>query len=144
MSKAIYPSKYTDRKVTDAQYLCDEIIERIARKEKKTLPYKYWNLPEWNKIYRRQIGEANKLLKQASCVAIMNFLRSKNGKYIFSLGLKKQIIDGVKNLSVVVVNKDEVPAEIQGLKEDFIIIDEHISIEENESVEPKANLWEKL
>src|SRR6185503_11058667 len=96
MSKAIYPSKYTDRKVTDAQYLTDEIVEKIARKEGKALPYKYWNTPEWSKVFRRQIGEANKLLKEVDCVAIMAFLRSPKGKHIISLGLKKQILDGAR------------------------------------------------
>lgn len=108
MSKAIYPSKYTDKKVTDAQYLCDEVCERIAKKEGKTLPYKYWSAPAWNKVYRRQIAEAAKLLRESDCVSIMEFLRSKEGRKIYSLGLKKAILEGVKkNNKSTVVNCEQ-------------------------------------
>lgn len=142
MSKAIYPSKYTDRKVTDAQYLADEIMERIAKKEKKVLTYRYWNDPQWKKIFLRQLAEANTLLKEVDCVAIMAFLRSVKGRNIYSLGLKKQIIAGAHECMEKYINKI-VGSPIYDINDEFIsdITDEDIIIESSET---KVNMWEKL
>lgn len=136
MSKKIYPSKYTDSKVTDSQYICDEIMERIAKKDSKTLPYKYWNAPQWNKVFRRQIAAANALLSEAECLTIMNFLRSSKGKNIYSLGLKKPILEGCKKIQgvdVAFIHMDEIDPFIDDTIEEEII-----------TSEPKVSLWEKL
>ena len=139
MSKAIYPSKYTDRKVTDAQYLTDEICERIARKEGKVLPYKYWNLSEWNNIYRRQIAAANKLLKDTDCLYIMSYLRSKRGQQIYSLGLRKEILAGANQFVVAhAVSNPHLSYEDNLLPD---LIEEEI---EQSSGESKTSMWEKL
>ena len=135
--KAVYPSKYTERKVGPSQYLADVVMERIASKEKKSLPYKYWNNSEWKKQYLHQVTAAGKLLREHDCLSIMEFLRSPKGRNILSLGLRKQILDGVRALQKQ-KNISQALYEI----EDGLIIDD---IEEDaKSDEPKASLWEKL
>lgn len=142
MSKQIYPSKYTDRKVTDSQYLTDEIMERIAKKEKKVLTYRYWNDPAWKKIFLRQLAEANALLKEVDCVAIMTFLRSVKGRNIYSLGLKTQILAGAREYMKKYIN-ETVGSPIYDVNDEFVkeIPDEEIVIESSKT---KSNLWEKL
>ena len=98
----MYKSEYTDQPITAAQFLSEFICQRIAQKEGKVLKYKFWNEPSWNKIFRRQIVAANTLLKEAECLQIMSFLRSKKGQKIYSLGLKKPILDGCKSFTIPV------------------------------------------
>lgn len=145
MSKKIYPSKYTDKKVTDAQYLTDFIMERIARQDDEILPYKYWNLPKWNKIFLRQLGEASKLLATLDCKAVIEFLNSRNGKKIYSLGMKKPIIDGAQQymqIKVDVICKNIELMEKYG--EEYLLYDDEVSDSDEISSKPKASLWEKL
>lgn len=140
--KKIYPSKYTNEKVTAHNFLCEEIMERIAKKAGKTLPYKYWYSNEWAKIYKRQVTAAGQLLQEADCLSIMNFLRSKDGQKITSLGLKKQILEGCSKYTNTVIDCE--PAEY--IEIDHTIFDgiEDISEDETLPSEAKPSLWEKL
>lgn len=73
---------------TSAQYLAEIICQRCADKDKVgTLPYKFWNLPKWKKLYVRQVGLANKLIK-AHGDDFIRFIKSKSGSKIISLGMK--------------------------------------------------------
>ena len=102
MQSREYLSKYTeDGKCTEAQYLVDISIERIARREKEVLPKRYWTLDKWKKHFRRQIVAANALLKEFTCKEIVDALNTYRGKNIYSLGLKKpigEIIASNKNI----------------------------------------------
>jgi hypothetical protein len=81
-----YPSKYSNGKdVTAAQYITEMICERLAKKEKKDLHYRFWLSKEWEKQYKGQIGQANKLLKKYDAKDIINALLSKAGSKIYSL-----------------------------------------------------------
>lgn len=134
---AVYISKYTERKVTAPQYLADFIMERIAAKEKTVLTYKYWNDERWKATYLAQLAHANALLKEASIVSILDFLRNHyRGKQIFSLGLKKNILQGCKEgpkHSNGIIVHDDVMEDLSSLEVDD---------EENNS--NKRSLWEKL
>jgi hypothetical protein len=145
-NKQIYPSNYTERKVTASQYLTDFIMERIAKKDKKVLTYKYWNDPAWKKIFLRQLGEATKLLKEANCVAIMAFLRSVKGRNIYSLGLKAQILAGAKEFIVVVakVANAGTPNLNSDVFSEDIIIEAAIESGTPEHKNPSISLWERL
>ena len=62
-----YKSPSTGDFCTPAQYIAEIICQRCAKHEKVgTLPYKFWNLPKWKKIYIRQVSLANKLIKEYS------------------------------------------------------------------------------
>ena len=81
-----YPSKYSPGQfVTAAQYITELICEKKASSQKKDLPNKFWNLPEWNKFYRQQILAANSLLRLYKAKAIVAALKSKESWNIYSL-----------------------------------------------------------
>lgn len=83
-----YRSPSTGDYCTGAQYLAEIICQRCADKDKVgTLPYKFWNLPKWNKLYIRQVGLANKLVKKYGD-GFITFVKSKKGNKILSLGMK--------------------------------------------------------
>jgi hypothetical protein len=81
-----YPSKYSNGKeVTAAQFITEIICERIAKKNKKDLHYKFWVSKEWEKQYRGQIASAHKLLKKYDAKDIIDALKSSDGVKIYSL-----------------------------------------------------------
>jgi hypothetical protein len=81
-----YPSKYSNGKeVTAAQYIVEMICERIAKKNKKDLHYRFWISPEWEKEYKGQIAAAHKLLKKYDFNTIVHALKSTEGSKIYSL-----------------------------------------------------------
>lgn len=81
-----YLSKYSNGKtVSAAQYITELICERIAKKEKKDLHFRFWLSDQWSKQYRNQIGSANKLLKEYEPQFIIRALQSSKGLKIYSL-----------------------------------------------------------
>jgi hypothetical protein len=81
-----YPSKYSNGKeVSAAQYISELICERLAKKNKKDLHYRFWLSDEWQKEYKGQIAAANKLLSKYTCSRIVRALLTKNGLKIYSL-----------------------------------------------------------
>ncbi len=136
-----YHSQFgADSTITAAQYLTEYICQRIAKKEKKTLTVKFWNKPEWSKIFRAQITHANRLLKQYTCMEILTALKSFRGLSIYSLGYKKPIE------TLILASR-----QTQGIKANVVIDEcenifdiENVNVEELKPVEKKTNLWEKL
>lgn len=90
-----YRSPSTGDLCTSAQYIAEIICQRCATHEKAgTLPYKFWNLPKWKKIYIRQVSLANKLIKEYGEEPVIKFVTSSSGKNTISLGarnVKKEI-----------------------------------------------------
>jgi hypothetical protein len=81
-----YPSKYSNGKdVSAAQYIAEMICERLAKRNKKDLHYRFWLSEEWEKEYKGQIAAANKLLKTYSFTEIVHALNSSYGLKIYSL-----------------------------------------------------------
>jgi len=83
-----YQSKYCDGFITAAQYITERICERIAFKDKKTLPRYFWKDKEWFKKFRLQIKFANQLLAEYPADCIIKALRSPKASKIYSLGAK--------------------------------------------------------
>lgn len=146
IKKNEFTSKYTDKKVSAAAFLCDFIMEKIAAKQGKTLPWKYWATPEWGKAFKRQLVAANKLLEEVNLIHVMAFLRSKAAYKILSLGLYKQIVEGSKKF--VVVYKDE--KDLEGEEGGFVIEDDSfVALCEDSTIEVKfvtgmISQWEIL
>lgn len=141
-----YKSKYlansdNEYNITAAQFLTEFICERIAAKTKRALPAKFWNHPNWNKDFRRQIGAANKLLAEHDIRDILAALRHQKGKWITSLGAKKQIAEVIK-LTQKDLYTNTVMEQVRG---EMAIYDfcEEIPIE-CVTTEKKKSLWEKL
>jgi len=84
--KKRYPSKYSNGKtVTAAQYITELICEKMAKKDKKDLHYRFWVSPEWEKYYRNQIASAHALLKKYTDTAIIRALNNPKSERIYSL-----------------------------------------------------------
>jgi hypothetical protein len=101
-----YKSPSTGDFCTPAQYVAEVICQRQAKHEKAgTLPYKFWNKGKWKSIYIRQIGLANKLIKEFGEDAMMKFINSREGIKTISLGARN-----VKNsLQRIRIELDNVP-----------------------------------
>lgn len=81
-----YPSKYSNGKtVSAAQYITELICEKMAKKDKKDLHYRFWVTPEWEKYYRNQIASAHALLKKYSDTAVVRALNNPKTERIYSL-----------------------------------------------------------
>lgn len=94
-----YKSPSTGDFCTSAQYVAEIICQKQATHEKVgTLPYKFWNLPKWKKIYIRQVSLANKLIKEYGEEPVIKFVKSKNGSKTISLGARnvKKDIEKIK------------------------------------------------
>src|SRR3972149_4018284 len=86
--KTIYNSNYTNKKVTAANYLIEILFEKIAKREKKELPQKFWNHSDWSKQYKIQIIHANTLLKEFPISVIIAALNDQQCWKITSLGAR--------------------------------------------------------
>lgn len=129
-----YPSKYSNGKeVTAAQFITEMICERIAKKEKKDLHYRFWISKEWEKQYKGQIGSAHKLLNKYEAKDIIDALLSKNGLKIYSLRaphLSNIIDDTIKNRPI------PKPIQKKNIERNFL--------EEGKSKTSKKNILDKL
>ncbi len=81
-------SRYTDKLVSDGQYLAEVMCERMAKKEGKDLYKHFWSDEKWIRPFKLQLRFANQLLKIYSFKAIINALNTFQGKKIWSLSAK--------------------------------------------------------
>ena len=147
-----YTSKYgATRKISASQYLAEFICERQAKREKTTLPLKFWNHPDWSKQFLAQITHANALLKEHSCLDIINALKSKRGESIYSLGNKKPIEALLKKVEFkAILAKKNVPNRNGNIFTDdteIFVSDKDIVLVHTKQeiiITTKKNLWEKL
>jgi hypothetical protein len=96
-----YKSPSTGDFCTPAQYIAEIVCQKQAKHEKLgTLPYKFWNLPKWKKIYIRQVSLANNLIKEYGEEPVIKFIKSSAGSKTISLGARnvKQEIQKIKNV----------------------------------------------
>ena len=142
-----YKSRYgANSDITAAQYLVEFIMERIAKKEKTTLPYKFWNLPKWNKQFRMQIKYANELFSEFSEEEVFKALNTKQGKRIFSLGAKKTMIIPLieeARRSKDLANNAGKSGTGDKITTDWVIEDLIVDLN-TEQVSENKSLWDKL
>lgn len=86
--KSRFKSKYTDGYVAGPQYLVELIAEKIAAKQKTSLPYQFWKVPPWDRVFKTQLSHANKLLKEYDVYLIIKALADRRSYRIESLGAK--------------------------------------------------------
>lgn len=83
--KSRYPSVYSPGQyVTLAQYLCEKVCERAAKKEYKELPLQFWRIKKWSQFYVFQSKLVNKLLKTYKPEAVLHAFNDKRCKSIYS------------------------------------------------------------
>jgi hypothetical protein len=81
-SKKKYPSRYSNGKeIAAAQYLAEMMCERMAQKNRKELPQRFWNQPEWKKSYRSQLLAAQGLLKIYDESVVIRAVKNLKGIY---------------------------------------------------------------
>lgn len=86
MTNKKYPSKYSNGKdVSAAQYITELICEKMAKRNKKDLHYRFWLSKEWERYYRNQIASAHKLLSKYPDTAIVRALNNPKTEKIYSL-----------------------------------------------------------
>lgn len=76
-----YESKYGGGYVSPAQYIAEMVCERIAKKNKKDLPIKFWSTAAWKRSFLTNVLAANSLLKLYQPKAIIAALRKAYNVY---------------------------------------------------------------
>lgn len=74
-----------------AQLITEIVINNLAKKQKKVLPEKFWNSPDWKKTYKQEIILANSLLKVYPEQAVINAVSRSDTNWMTSLRIKKWI-----------------------------------------------------
>ncbi len=76
--KSNFPSRYSTGFISPQQFVVECLCELIAKQDRKKLPYKFWDLPEWNKIYRQHITVCNRLRRTYPIEVILETLKDKS------------------------------------------------------------------
>lgn len=74
-----------------AQLITEIVITNLAKKQKKVLPEKFWNSPDWKKTYKQEIILANSLLKVYPEQAVINAVSRSDTNWMTSLRIKKWV-----------------------------------------------------
>jgi len=81
-----YPSIYSPNGWVRAdQYIIELICEKKAKLDKKDLPVKFWNDPDWAKFFKSQLRKCKSLLEFFKAEAIIKALQDKRTWNIYSL-----------------------------------------------------------
>ncbi len=113
-----FQSRYGGGYITAAQWLVELVCERLARKNKTTLPHLFWGRVEWRKTFLLQVQKASALLKKYSLPAITAALKTPDGQRAYSLGaawveeiiMAEQVKLGRKKEPVVQVDDRPLPS----------------------------------
>ncbi len=119
------------------------IMTRNAKKNKESLPHKFWNIPKFGKQFRMQIKFANELLAEYSEAEVFEALRSKKGQRIYSLGAKKTMIGPlIEEMRKNNAGKNSTHTAECGV--DDFIVDEDTEQMPEKDIYNNNNLWSKL
>ncbi len=85
--KSKYKSRFCPQEtyITAAQFIIEIVCSNKARADKKELPYLFWDLPEWSKIWRAQLRGVHKLLKTYREDAIIRVLQDPKNSRVYSV-----------------------------------------------------------
>lgn len=104
MSKKKYISPSTAEYCTASQYIAELMVTRLAHHKCINLPYKFWNTPEWKKLFKQELIKANALLKIYEPEAIIGVLHRKENEWIHSLlypRLNDMILEEQRKLDLI-------------------------------------------
>ena len=82
--KCPHLSEYGGGFIRHDQWITEKLCGNIAKSKNIELPDKFWNLPEWSKIFRRQIALAAGLLLTFKAEAIFASLQDKRLYKVYS------------------------------------------------------------
>ncbi len=83
-----FKSLYSNSQVTAAQYITEYLCYLISKNDKKELPDQFWKEKYWATFFRRQVGLANKILKEYDVEAVIFSLKDRRLRRIKSFGAK--------------------------------------------------------
>ena len=75
--KCPHLSEYGGGYIRRDQWITEKLCANIAKSENIELPDKFWNLPKWSKIFRRQVALAAGLLLSFRAEAVFATLQDK-------------------------------------------------------------------
>ena len=84
--KTPYLSTYGGGYVRPDQWITEKLCEVIAKKKCVELPDKFWNLPKWGPLFRRQVQMASSLLVMYDAEAVYKSLKDKRLSNVRSFG----------------------------------------------------------
>ena len=84
--KQPYLSAYGGGYVRPDQWVTEKLCALIAKKQGSELPDKFWNLPKWRSIFKRQVQMASSLLIMYDAEAVSAALRDKRLYNVRSFG----------------------------------------------------------
>jgi len=84
--KCPYLSAYGGGYIRPDQWVTEKLCALIAKKKGSELPDKFWTLPKWSTIFRRQVQMASSLLLMYSAEAVSSALRDKRLYSVRSFG----------------------------------------------------------
>lgn len=87
-----YPSKYTDVLVTPANHIVEILMERKASKDGVKLCYKFWEKPEYKKLFNFTLVKVSAALNVYSEKAILNAIDKIKWTYSLQPAIVKQTI----------------------------------------------------
>jgi len=82
--KCSYASDYGGGYIRPDQWVTERLCAVISKKENSELPDKFWNLPKWKSMFRRQVQLAASLLVMYDPEPISRALRDKRSYNIRS------------------------------------------------------------
>ena len=86
-----YISSYGAGYIRPDQWLTEKLCALISKKRGGELPEKFWRLPEWSKIFSRQVQMASSLLLMYSAETIAMTLKDKRCYNLRSFGAFKSV-----------------------------------------------------
>lgn len=135
-----YKSRFGGGFLSKGQWLAENMMARMARRDKTELPHKFWNQPRWKRQFLNQLRLANSLLKLYDVEAIVRALNRREGKNIYSFSAP-WLNDLIKN------EQEKYVKEIESLKEVAANRESEV-LPEEEPVRPcfvqKPSLLDKL
>ncbi|SVA88171.1 uncharacterized protein METZ01_LOCUS141025 [marine metagenome] len=75
--KCPHLSEYGGGYIRHDQWITEKLCANIAKSENTELPDRFWNLPKWSNIFRRQVALAAGLLLSFRAEAVFATLRDK-------------------------------------------------------------------
>lgn len=102
-----YTSKYTDKLVTASNHITEILMERLAKRDKRTLSWEFWKDNVWKKPYALACIQVSKVLNIYEEKAVLNALRKL--EWCWSIGspkLKQAILEEQSKLELQAVKAE--------------------------------------
>lgn len=108
-----YTSKYTDKLVTASNHITEILMERLAKRDKRTLSWEFWRDNVWKKPYALACIQVSKVLNIYNEKAVLNALKKLEWCWsISSPKLKQAILEEQSKLELQEVKKEVSKSEV--------------------------------